>query len=247
MPNPSARAREKPESTQPPVAPPPIVAPIFNLPAADKLNQNDTPNSVIAKARIIRLNGQVGQEMANAAINDLLYFEAMEPGKPITMLINSPGGYVSHGWAIIDMMNMISSPVHTVAIGRVASMGATILLAGEKGHRSATPNASIMIHEPSNSGISGQADDVEIGSDELKHTKARMLAFYAMTSGTSASVLKTKMGRDYTMYPVEALELGIIDKIAGFPACKADFNAAAQKSNEAHLANNKRRSEPEPA
>lgn len=235
----SAKAREKPVAFQPPAT-----TPIFNLPAASNINDKDTPRSVLSKARIIKLEGPVTQDMANAAINDLLYFEATSPGMPITMLINSGGGSVTQGWAIIDMMNMISSPVHTCAIGRAASMGATILLAGEKGHRSATPNSHIMIHEASISGIGGQTDDVVISAQDMEHTKARMLAFYAMTTGMSPKVLEKKMVRDYYLYPAEALQLGIIDKIAGYAECKAAFNDAAQKSNEAHMALRGRRIRP---
>jgi ATP-dependent Clp protease protease subunit len=232
----AARARGKIDSIPAPVTTPRIVAPLFNLPASDLIKENDTPRSIFSKARIIRLDGPVSQEMANTAIAELFYYEAISPGTPITMLINSGGGAVSQGWAIIDAMNMISSPVHTCAIGRVASMGTTILLAGAKGHRSATPNTYIMMHEASVSGVGGQTDDVVISAQEMEHTKARMLAFYAMTTGTSAKVLAKKMGRDYFMYPAEALELGVIDKIAGYPDSKAAFNAAARKSNVAHMA-----------
>ena len=234
MTNPSARSREKPESKKPPFEP------AFNLPATEDIDDTDTPGNILTKARIIKIDGGINESMANSIIDDLIFFEAIDPGTPITMIINSGGGWVSQGWAIIDMMNMISSPVHTLAIGRIASMGATIFLAGAKGHRSITPNTSIMIHEPSINGINGQAADVSISARETEHNKERMLNFYAVTTGLPHQILDEKMGRDYYMYATEALELGIVDKIAGYPECKAVFNAAAQKSNEQHRDINKR-------
>ncbi|MDB5491501.1 MAG: hypothetical protein JWO78_1350 [Micavibrio sp.] len=238
MSNTAARARGNSEAFKTPVESAPVFTPIFNL---KPVGDNDGPRSILAKSRIVKVDGPVNQDMADRVIAELLFHEAASPGTPITMLVNSGGGAVTQGWAIIDMMNMISSPVHTCAIGRVASMGTTILLAGAKGHRSATPNASIMMHEASISNVEGQAGDVAISAEEMKHTRARMLAFYAMTTGTSSKTLSKKMVRDYFMYPAEALELGVIDKIAGYAECKSAFNEAAQKSNEAHLAVHKRR------
>lgn len=240
----TAKARGNTHSIPAPVTAPSNVVPLFNLPAANDINDKDTPRSVLSKARIIKIEGPVSQEMANTVIGELLYFEAINPGAPITMLINSNGGSVADGWAIIDTMQMISSPVHTCAIGKTSSMAATILLAGSKGHRTATQNARIMIHEASISGVGGQAEDVAISAQEMEHTKARMLNFYALATGLSAKVLLKKMGRDYYMYAEEALELGIIDKVAGYHPSKAAFNAAAQKSNEFHLAIHKRRGGP---
>lgn len=239
----AARARGRAEDFkhsvgEPPVSTP-VFAPVFNL---KPVGENDGPGRALARSRIVKLDGNVNQELADRVTAELLFHEAASPGTPITMLINSNGGSVADGWAIIDMMNMISSPVHTCAIGKASSMAATILLCGAKGHRSATPNARIMIHEASLSGAGGQADDMAISAQELEHTKSRMLKLYSMATGTSVKELSKKMGRDYYMYAAEAKEIGIIDSIAG--DCKSVFNKVAQRSNDEHLALHKPRRSP---
>ena len=162
--------------------------------------------------RIVFLSEEVNDTTASLVVAQLLYLEAQDPDKDISLYINSPGGSVTAGMAIYDTMNYIKCPVRTVCVGMAASMGAFLLMAGEKGKRLALPNSEVMIHQPSG-GASGQATDVTIHAEWLLRTKKKMNALMAQMTGQDVEKLARDVERDYFMTAQEALEYGIIDEI----------------------------------
>ncbi len=144
----------------------------------------------------------------------LLYLDAIDPGKDITLLINSPGGIITSGMAIFDTMQMISSNVSTVCMGLAASMGALLLVAGTKGKRCAWPHSKIMIHQPLISGqIVAPAIDLKIHAQEIRKTRDELNRIIAERTGKTIEQVEKDTDRDYYMNSREALEYGIIDKI----------------------------------
>ena len=168
--------------------------------------------SRLLRERIIFLNGEVNDTMPALVCAQLLFLEADNNKKPIQLYINSPGGVVTSGFAMYDTMRYICSPVHTLCIGTARSMGSFLLMAGEPGERTALPNASILIHQPSG-GFQGQASDMLIHAEEIRRTKQRMTGLYAEHCGQSYDAFEQAMDRDYFMTPQEALEWGLIDRI----------------------------------
>ena len=168
--------------------------------------------SRLLKDRIVFLSGQVEDEMANAVVAQLLFLEMDNPDADISLYINSPGGSVTAGMAIYDTMQYIKAPVRTVCVGMAASMGAFLLMAGEKGKRMALPNAEVMIHQPSG-GAQGQATDVSIRAEWLIRTKKKMNQMMADMTGQSVEKVTADAERDYFMSAQEALNYGIVDQI----------------------------------
>ena len=168
--------------------------------------------SRLLKDRIVFLSGQVEDEMANAVVAQLLFLEMDNPDADISLYINSPGGSVTAGMAIYDTMQYIKAPVRTVCVGMAASMGAFLLMAGEKGKRMALPNAEVMIHQPSG-GAQGQATDVSIRAEWLLRTKKKMNEMMAEMTGQSVEKVTADAERDYFMSAQEALNYGIVDQI----------------------------------
>lgn len=168
--------------------------------------------SRLLKDRIVFLSGQVEDEMANAIVAQLLFLEMDNPDADISLYINSPGGSVTAGMAIYDTMQYIKAPVRTVCVGMAASMGAFLLMAGEKGKRMALPNAEVMIHQPSG-GAQGQATDVSIRAEWLIRTKKKMNQMMADMTGQSVEKVSADAERDYFMSAQEALNYGIVDQI----------------------------------
>ena len=168
--------------------------------------------SRLLKDRIVFLSGQVEDEMANAIVAQLLFLEMDNPDADISLYINSPGGSVTAGMAIYDTMQYIKAPVRTVCVGLAASMGAFLLMAGEKGKRMALPNAEVMIHQPSG-GAQGQATDVSIRAEWLIRTKKKMNQMMADMTGQSVEKVSADSERDYFMSAQEALNYGIVDQI----------------------------------
>lgn len=169
--------------------------------------------SRLLKDRIVTLNGEVNGSTAAVITAQLLYLDSVGH-EPIELYINSPGGVVTDGLAIVDTMNLIKSPVHTISMGMAASMGAFILSQGEKGHRYSTPSATIMIHQPLG-GFSGQATDIQIHADRILKIKELLTKRLAdSTNGkTSFETMDGLCDRDNFLDPEQALEIGIIDKI----------------------------------
>ena len=168
--------------------------------------------SRLLKDRIIFLADEINDQVANIVIAQLLFLEMDNPEADISLYINSPGGSVTAGMAIYDTMNYIKPDVRTVCVGMAASMGAFLLMAGEKGKRLALPNSEIMIHQPLG-GASGQATDVEIRANWLLRTKDKMIRMMSEMTGKPEERLRLDCERDYFMSAEEALEYGIIDQI----------------------------------
>jgi ATP-dependent Clp protease protease subunit len=168
--------------------------------------------SRLLKERIIFLQGQVRDEMANLIVAQMLYLQFEDPKADIHLYINSPGGSVTAGMAIYDTMQFLSCPVSTYCMGLAASMGSMLLTAGAKGKRFALPNAEIMIHQPSG-GFGGTASDIAITVENIKKTKARLNKLYLKHTGKSLDQLEKDMERDKWLSAGEALEYGLIDGI----------------------------------
>ena len=168
--------------------------------------------SRLLKDRVVFLGSEINDQVANAIVAQLLFLETDNPDADISLYINSPGGSVTAGMAIYDTMNYIKCPVRTVCVGMAASMGAFLLMAGEKGKRLALPNSEVMIHQPSG-GASGQATDVTIHAEWLLRTKKKMNALMAQMTGQDVEKLARDVERDCFMTAQEALEYGIIDEI----------------------------------
>ena len=168
--------------------------------------------SRLLKDRVVFLGSAIDDQVANAVVAQLLFLETDNPDADINLYINSPGGSVTAGMAIFDTMNYIKCPVRTVCVGLAASMGAFLLMAGEKGKRLALPNSEVMIHQPSG-GASGQATDVTIHAEWLLRTKNKMNGLMAQMTGQPLEKIAHDVERDYFMTAQEALEYGIIDEI----------------------------------
>lgn len=168
--------------------------------------------SRLLRDRIVMINGQIEPGMANTVVAQLLFLESENPNAEISLYINSPGGDVSAGWAIMDTMQYIKSPVSTIGMGLVASMGSVLLAAGEKGKRFALPNTSIMIHQPLG-GFEGQVTDVEIRMKELQRTKKTLIKQMSEFTGRKEKELFDAMERDNWMTPDDAKDFGLIDGV----------------------------------
>ena len=163
------------------------------------------------KERIIILNGEINNEMSSKIVSELLCLDSINHDD-IFLYINSPGGSVNDGFAIYDTMNYIKSNVCTICVGEASSMGAILLLNGQKGKRSALENSEIMIHQPLG-GVSGQATDIEITSKRINEIKSKINKIISTKTGTSLTKVKNDVERDYFMNANEALQYGLIDNI----------------------------------
>lgn len=168
--------------------------------------------SRLLKERIVFLTGQVNDEVASLICAQLLFLEAEDSKKEISFYINSPGGVVTSGLAILDTMNYIKCPVSTVVMGQAASMGSLLLCCGAKGRRFALPNARVMIHQPSG-GFQGQATDIEIHAKEILSIKARLNQIYVEQTGQDLPTIERAMERDNFMTAEEAKKFGLIDEV----------------------------------
>ena len=168
--------------------------------------------SRLLKDRIIFLTGEVNDQMADLIVAQLLFLESEDPDKDIQIYINSPGGSVSAGFAIYDTMQYIKPDVSTICVGLAASMGAFLLLAGEKGKRYALPNADIMIHQPLG-GAQGQASDSQIHAEKILKTRKQLNAIIAERTGQTLKKVEKDTDRDFFMSAEEAKAYGIIDDV----------------------------------
>lgn len=172
----------------------------------------DQIEAALLDARRIFLSDAVDEATAKCVIRKLWYLELTSPGKPITFIINSPGGSVDSGFAIWDQIKMITSPVLTLVTGLAASMGSILSLAGAR--RYATPNARIMIHQPRLGGsIQGQATDLDIQAKEMLKTKKKIIETYVAKTGKDYKVIERAIDRDTWMSAEEALEYNLLDEI----------------------------------
>ena len=168
--------------------------------------------SRLLKDRIILLGDEVNNATANAIIAQLLFLEADDPDKDISLYINSPGGSVTAGLAIFDTMNYIKCDVCTICVGMAASMAAVLLSSGAKGKRCALPNSEIMIHQPLG-GAQGQASDIAIHAEHILKTKKKLNKILADNCGQDLATIEKDTDRDNFMSANEALKYGLIDKI----------------------------------
>ncbi len=168
--------------------------------------------SRLLKERIIFLVGPVEDNMASLVTAQLLYLEAENPNKEISVYINSPGGVVTSGLAIYDTMQYIRPKIATLCIGQAASMGSLLLAAGSPGMRYALPNARIMVHQPSG-GFQGQATDIEIHAREILSIRARLNEIYVKHTGQKLKAIEEAMERDNFLTAEGAREFGIVDEV----------------------------------
>ena len=168
--------------------------------------------SRLLKDRIIFLGGEIDDDTANTVVAQMLFLEMEDPDADICLYINSPGGSVTAGMAIYDTMQYIKPQVRTVCIGMAASMGAFLLMAGQKGKRCALPNSEVMIHQPLG-GAKGQATDVAIHAEWLIRTKEKMTRMKAEMTGQDIETIRRDLERDHFLTAEEALSYGIIDEI----------------------------------
>ncbi len=179
----------------------------INLPASYLIRNK------LLEQRKIFLWGQVDEESSKTIIEQLAYLEATGPGIPIHMYINCPGGMVTSGNAMYDMMQLISSPVYTYCIGFAASMGSILLSGGEKGHRYIYPLAEVMIHQPSIGSFQANSADIEINAKHIVKTKEISAALLAANCGKTKQQVLKDFDRDHWMDAKEALAYGIVDEI----------------------------------
>lgn len=168
--------------------------------------------SRLLKERIIFLGGSIDSDVANLVVAQMLFLASEDPKKDISFYINSPGGHVTAGLAILDTMNHIQPNVSTVCIGMAASMGAVLLSAGEKGKRFVLPNAEVMIHQPSG-GAEGMASDIEITAKQILKMREQLNKILAKNTGQKLDKIQKDVDRDFFMGAKEAVEYGIVDKI----------------------------------
>ncbi len=168
--------------------------------------------SRLLRENIIFLGGGIDDNIANIVIAQLLFLQSEDPKKDINLYVNSPGGVVTAGMAIVDTMNHIKNDVSTICVGMAASMGALILSAGKKGKRFSLPNSEIMIHQPSG-GVEGQATDIEITAKQIIKSREMLNKMLAKNTGQPLSKIEKDVDRNFWMNAEEAKKYGIIDKI----------------------------------
>ena len=170
--------------------------------------------SRLLKDRIIFLGEEVNSVSAGLVIAQLLFLESEDPDKEIYLYLNTPGGSITDGMAIVDTMNYIKCPVSTICVGMAASMGSVLLASGEKGKRFATPNSEILIHQPLiGGGLSGQTTEIKIHADHMVRTREKLNKILSDRTGQTIERINEDTERDHYMTAQEALEYGLIDGI----------------------------------
>ena len=190
---------------EPAPRPPPMVMERFQSVASQLMSQ-----------RIIRLGGAVDDDSCNLIVAQLLWLDAQDPNKDITIYVNSPGGSVTAGMAVFDTMRHVRPDVSTVCVGLAASMGAFLLASGQKGKRYSLPNSRIMIHQPLG-GAQGQAADIEIQANEIQHHKSTLNGYLAEFCGKPLDTVMEDTDRDFFMSAAEAKEYGLVDLVIDNP------------------------------
>ena len=168
--------------------------------------------SRLLKERIIFISGPIHDGMSTLVVAQLLFLEAENPKKEISMYINSPGGVVSSGLSIYDTMQYVRPKIATMCVGQAASMGSLLLAAGDKGMRFCLPNSRVMVHQPSG-GFQGQASDIALHAQEILDLKKRLNMIYVKHTNQKISSVEKALDRDNFMTPEQSLDWGIIDKI----------------------------------
>jgi len=180
----------------------------------DKTNNSERVYDIysrLLKDRIIIINGEINNELANSVVAQLLFLDSLN-NEDINIYINSPGGSVTDGMAIYDTMNFINSDTSTIGMGLCASMGAFLLSSGTKGKRYVLPNCEVMIHQPLG-GAQGQATEIKIAAEHILKTKDKLNKILSLNTGKDLNIIEKDTDRDNFMSSEEALKYGIIDKI----------------------------------
>ncbi|KRM72373.1 ATP-dependent Clp endopeptidase proteolytic subunit ClpP [Lacticaseibacillus brantae] len=168
--------------------------------------------SRLLKDRIIMLSGEINDQVANSIIAQLLFLDAQDSEKDIYLYINSPGGVITSGLAILDTMNFIKSDVQTIAIGMAASMASVLLAGGTKGKRFALPNSEVLIHQPLG-GAQGQQTEIEIAAEQILKARQKLNQILSDATGKSVETIKKDTDRDHYLTADEAKEYGLIDEV----------------------------------
>ncbi|WP_125704806.1 ATP-dependent Clp protease proteolytic subunit [Lacticaseibacillus daqingensis] len=168
--------------------------------------------SRLLKDRIIMLSGEINDQVSNTIIAQLLFLDAQDPDKDIYLYINSPGGVITSGLAILDTMNLIHADVQTIAIGMAASMASVLLASGKKGKRFALPNSEVLIHQPLG-GAQGQQTEIEIAAEQILKARVKLNKILADATGKSIDEIKNDTERDHYLTAQEAKDYGLIDDI----------------------------------
>ena len=168
--------------------------------------------SRLLKERIVFLNGEVNDQVANSICAQLLFLEAEDPGADITFQINSPGGVITAGMAIVDTMNYVSPDINTIVIGQACSMGSVIACMGTKGKRDILPHARHLIHQPLG-GASGQASDIEINAREIVRMKDMLVNIYSQQTGLPPEKIHNDIDRDNIMTADQSVAYGLADRV----------------------------------
>ena len=169
--------------------------------------------SRLLKENIIFLGTPIADNVANLIIAQMLFLAAEDPQRDISLYVNSPGGSISAGLAILDTMRFVEPDIVTICVGQAASMGAVLLAAGTKGKRYSLPHSRILIHQPSMSGLAGQATDIDIYAREILRMREILNEILAESSGQSVDRIARDVDRDYIMDPEQAVEYGLIDRV----------------------------------
>ena len=175
------------------------------------VQENASLGTLLLQSRIVFIGDTITPELSNTVVSALLYLDS-ENHEPIKLYINSPGGVVSAGFAIIDTMRMIASPVETVCVGMAASMAAVILACGEPGRRSLLQNSEVMIHQPSG-GVEGQASELLIAAEHIKETKKMLNEVLSTNCNRPYEQVEQDTERDHWMRAAEAVEYGVVDAV----------------------------------
>jgi ATP-dependent Clp protease protease subunit len=169
--------------------------------------------SRLLKENIIFLGTPIDDNVANLIIAQMLFLAAEDPQRDISLYINSPGGSISSGLAILDTMRFVEPDIVTICVGQAASMGAVLLAAGTKGKRYSLPHSRILIHQPSMSGLAGQATDIDIYAKEILRMREMLNEILSESSGQSMERVERDVDRDYIMDPEQAVQYGLIDRV----------------------------------
>ena len=184
------------------------------------------PLEQLLRRRIVPLSGQIDADVANDVMARLLYLEGEDPAAPIQLRINSPGGEVLAGLAVLDTMAQVGCPVHTTCAGMAASMASVLLAAGERGQRRATVNARVLIHQPWAGQFQGQAADIERAAKEALRLRARIDQLLAEATGQTLERIKADSDRDTWFSAEEALDYGLIDEVIGAAGARTTRRAS---------------------
>lgn len=182
--------------------------------------------SLLLRERIIYLGTPITDQVANVIIAQLLYLEREDNDRDISLYINSPGGYIASGLAILDTMQLINAPVSTICVGTAASMATVLLANGTKGKRYCLPNSTVHMHQPNVGSFQGQAADIEIQAKEIVRLKERLTKILSQSTGQTEEKIADDTDRDFFMTADEAIEYGIVDEILGAQTEQPEAEAA---------------------